>query len=58
MNKRSCWAVALVGLLLLAGGAATSEPAADALKKGTACLEKGDFDAAITAFAEAIRINP
>ena len=58
MKTRGCWPAALVGLLLFAGGAAPPEPAAEALKKGNACIEKEDFDAAIVAFSEAIRLDP
>ena len=35
-----------------------NDPAADACQKGMACLEKKDYDAAIAAFTEAIRLDP
>jgi tetratricopeptide (TPR) repeat protein len=57
MNQCSWWA-ALVGLLLLPGVAISADPAKEALAKGKACVEKKDYDAAIAAFTEAIRLDP
>ena len=46
------------GHLVAAKRCGNTDAAADALKKGKACLEKKDFDAAIAAFTEAIRLDP
>jgi Flp pilus assembly protein TadD len=58
MDARGYPAVALLGVLLLAGGAAGPDLAAQAVKKGNACLDKADFEAAIAAFTEALRLDP
>ncbi len=50
--------VALIGVLLLPNVAASADPAKEAFNKGKACYEKKDYDAAIIAFSEAIRLNP
>lgn len=57
MTKRKCWAVLIAGLLL-AGVAASADTAKDANEKGKSCLEREDFDAAVAAFTEAIRLDP
>ena len=57
MNRCRCWAVVLAGILVLPRVAVAADPAKDALDKGMACLERKDFDAAIPAFTEAIRLN-
>jgi Flp pilus assembly protein TadD len=57
MNRcKAC--TALLGLLLLPSVAAAAEPAKDAFKKGKVCFEEGDFDGALAAFTEAIRLDP
>jgi tetratricopeptide (TPR) repeat protein len=58
MRTRSVLAAAFAPFLLSAVGAAGADPAALALKKGTASFENWDFDAAIAAFTEAIRLKP
>ena len=57
MNIHAFWLV-LLGFSSLAVGAAKPELAAESLKKGNAWLDKGEFDSAIAAFTEAIRIKP
>ena len=58
MNTRKCWTAMLVGILLLPKVAESADPSAEACQKGKACLEKRDCDAAISAYAEAIRLDP
>ena len=43
---------------MLPNVAASADAAKEAYDKGEACLDKQDFDPAITAFTEAIRLNP
>ena len=61
MNRLS-WRVGLVGLLMLVAPisslAAEFKSAAEALDKGKALVRKGDLDTAISAFAEAIQVDP
>ncbi len=52
------WMPALVGILLLPGAAVSADAAKEAYEKGKTCLEKKDYDAAIAAFTEAIRLDP
>ena len=59
MNSFKFRAVILIAVLsLLPNVAASADAAKDAYEKGNSCLEKKDYDAAITAFTEAIRLNP
>ena len=58
MNRCKCWAAVLIAVLLLPNVAACADPAKEAFEKGKACLEKGDFEVAIAAFTEAIRLKP
>ena len=58
MNRFTYSMVALLGILLLPGVAASADPAKDAMQKGKACFEKGDYDGAIAAFTESIRLDP
>jgi tetratricopeptide (TPR) repeat protein len=58
MNKRSCWVAVFLGLLLFADGAAEADSAREALKKGKTCFDRGEFDSAIAALTEAVRLNP
>jgi tetratricopeptide (TPR) repeat protein len=58
MNSCKCWAVVLIAALLLPNVAASSDAAQEAYEKGKACFDKKDYDAAITAVTEAIRLNP
>jgi len=57
MTTCKCWAAVLIAVLLLPNAAASADAAADAFQKGKSCLEKGDSDAAIAAFSEAIRLD-
>ena len=50
--------VALLGLSLLAGCAAEGDPATKAFLKGSSCLQRKDYNAAIAAFTQGIRLNP
>jgi len=58
MNKLKCWAAVLIAALLLPNVAASADAAKDAYEKGKARLDKKDYDGAITAFTEAIRLDP
>ena len=58
MNSCKCWQAALAAILLLPSLAASADPAAEAYKKGLACFEKEQNDAAVAAFSEAIRLDP
>ena len=58
MNACKSWAVALIAFLLLPSVAASADVAKEACEKGNAFLDKGDFDSAIAAFTEAIRMKP
>jgi tetratricopeptide (TPR) repeat protein len=53
-----CWVMALVAVLLLPGVAVTADAAKEACEKGVSCLDKQDYDGALTALTEAIRLNP
>jgi len=58
MNTCKCRAVLLIALLLLPNVAASADTAREGFVKGKTSLEKGEYDAAITAFTEIIRIDP
>ena len=58
MNVCKCSTVVLIILLLLPNVAASADTAKGAYEKGKASLEKKDYDAAISAFTEAIRLDP
>jgi len=58
MNTCECWTAALVAILLLPNVAASADAATEAYQKGLSCLGEQDYDAAIAAFTEAIRLNP
>ena len=58
MNTFKCWVAVLIAVLLLPNVAASADAAKEAYEKGKGCLEKKDFDAAIAAFTEAIRLDP
>ena len=49
---------ALVGISMLPNAAANADTGKEAYEKGISDLLKQDYDAAITAFTEAIRLNP
>ena len=49
---------AFIGLLLLPSVAAGADATNEALQKGKASSDKGDYDAAIAAFSELIRLDP
>jgi tetratricopeptide (TPR) repeat protein len=57
MNAWKVW-TALVGIWLLPSVAVSADAAKQSYDKGVSCLERQDYDAAITAFTEAIRLNP
>src|SRR5580658_9672784 len=57
MNTFKCWAAVLIAVLLLPNVAASADAAKEAYEKGKSCLEKKDYDAAITAFNEAIKLD-
>ena len=57
MNTCKCWTAVLVGTLLLPNVAKSADTAAEACQKGESCLDKEDFDAAISAYTEAIRLD-
>ena len=52
------WTVVLIGLLLLPSMTASAGPANEAVKKGKVCFDKGDYDGAVAAYAEAIKLIP
>ena len=52
------WTAAFIGLLLLPSVAAGADATKEALQKGKASFDKGDYDAAIAAFSELIRLDP
>jgi tetratricopeptide (TPR) repeat protein len=58
MTKCKCWVAVLIAVLLLPNVAASADPAKEAFEKGKSCLDKKHYDAAITAFTEAILLNP
>ena len=59
MNIRKCWVVVLLGLLLAVPSlAAEFKSAKEAIDKGTALLDKGEYDKAIAAFSEVIWFEP
>jgi hypothetical protein len=61
MKKRvSLIVLASLGCCLIAlpALAAAAKSAADCYKQGKACFDKEDYDAAIAAYTEAIRIDP
>ena len=57
MNTFRCWVVVLVGILLLPDIVAVLMRQGS-LQKGKTCFDKGEFDAAIASFTEAIRLKP
>src|ERR1039458_2737477 len=58
MNKCKSWAAVLIAVLLLPNVAASADAAAEAFQKGLSYLDKEEYDTAIAAFTEAIRLNP
>src|SRR5438105_6399 len=52
------WVMMLVGISLVANLVGCTDAAMKAFNKGAAFRDKGDNDAAITAYTEAIRLNP
>ncbi len=58
MTKCKCWVAVLIAVLLLPNAAVSADLAKDSYEKGKACLDKRDYDAAITAFTEALRLDP
>ena len=58
MNTFKSWASVLIAISLLPNVAVSADAATDAIAKGDSLMEKGDYDAAIAAFNEAIRIDP
>jgi len=57
VKAHALW-VTLLGLSSLTGYGAEPDPATKAFDEGSACLVSGDFDSAIAAFTEAIRLDP
>ena len=58
MNICKCLGLVLTAVLLLPNSAASADAAKEAREKGKPGLEKKDYDAAITALTEAIRLGP
>ena len=58
MTTCNLWATVLAALLLVPSVVASADPAADAYKKGVLYLDKQDFNSAVAAFTEAIRLSP
>ena len=58
MNSLKCWTVVLIAVLLLPSVAVSADEAREAYESGLSCLAKNDYDAAITAFTEALRLDP
>ncbi len=57
MNMFKCWAGVMIAVLFLAKVAVSADAAKEAYEKGESFLEKKDYDAAITAFTDAIRLD-
>ena len=57
MNTFTFWA-ALIAVSFVPSVASSADTEANAYQKGIASLEKQDYDAAVAAFTEAIRVNP
>ena len=47
----------MIAILLLPGLAASADPAEEAYQKGLSCFDRHEYDAAIAAFTEAIRLR-
>jgi tetratricopeptide (TPR) repeat protein len=58
MNACKCWLAVLVVVVLLPNVAASADVAKEAYQKGISSLAKKDYDAAIAAFSEDIRLDP
>ena len=58
MNTFKCWAAVLITVLLLPNIAVSADEAKEAYEKGMSCLGKNDYDAAITAVTEVLRLDP
>ena len=58
MNTCKSWTAVLIAVSLLPNVAASADAAKEAYEKGKASLDKREYDAAITAFTEAIRLDP
>ena len=54
---KSCKSCSDMIAVLLPSGVASADPAKDACQNGMSSLAKQDYDAAITAFSDAIRLN-
>ena len=52
------WTAAFVAVLLLPNVAASADAGKEALEKGKACIDKGDYDGAIVACSEVIKLDP
>jgi tetratricopeptide (TPR) repeat protein len=57
MSASQLGAAALLGLVMLSLGA-DGESATDALSRGDSLVQKGELDAALAAYTEAIRLDP
>ena len=58
MNTLKCWALMLTAGCLLPSLAAGADAAKKACDNGLFCLEKQDYDGAISAFTETLRLDP
>ena len=58
MTKYKFWVAVLIAVLLLPNVAASADAAKEAYEKGKDCFDKGEYDAAIIAFTEVIRLDP
>ena len=57
MNPCRCWAAVLTAVLLLPHGAARADTATEAYELGRLYLDSQEYDAAIEAYTEAIRLD-
>jgi pentatricopeptide repeat protein len=58
LTKYKFWEAVLMTVLLPNVAASADNAAKEALQKGNACLDNYDYDGAITAFSEVIRLDP
>ncbi|MEI8372045.1 MAG: tetratricopeptide repeat protein [Planctomycetota bacterium] len=58
MNTWKLWAAAWIGISFLLNVAVSADGATEAYERGISCLDSKDFDGAILAFTEAIRLKP
>jgi len=58
MRRCKFWTAALVAVLLLPNVATSADAAKEACEKGKACFDRGDYDGAIVACSEVIKLDP